>query len=114
MAKEKKIIPEKDKWELPAVILLIPIVVVNHRLPILNMSKRMVHIYITENTIHRFAIGCTINPYLHIYKIFREQVQNVLGCYFYTNTIKTIRYCLLKNNKSVMALIMIFENSGNT
>ena len=47
LAKEKKKNPEKDKWELPAVIPLMPIVGVNNRLPVLHLSKRMVHIYST-------------------------------------------------------------------
>ena len=40
LAKEKKKIPAKDKWELPDVIQIISIVV-------LHMSKIMVHIYTT-------------------------------------------------------------------
>ena len=57
--------PEKDKLELTSVIPLIPIVGVNHLISILNLSKRMVHIYTTKNTIHQFAIGYMINPLLH-------------------------------------------------
>ena len=53
-----------------------------------------------------------INPYLHINRVFREQVQKYLGCYFYIKTIKTIRDCLLNKNTSVMALIMIYETVG--
>ena len=49
--------PAKDKWELTAVIPLMSIVGVNPRLPILHLSKIMVHINSTENTIHPFAIG---------------------------------------------------------
>ena len=89
-----------------------PIVGVNHRLPILHMSKIMVHIYTKEKTIHQFAIGYMINPSLHINRIFIEQFQKCLGCYFSINTIKTIRDCLLKKNKYVMALINIYENNG--
>ena len=53
-----------------------------------------------------------INHYLHINRVFREQVQKSLGCYFSTKTMKAIRYCLLNKNTYVMALIMIYENSG--
>ena len=52
----------KYKWEIPSVITLMPIVGVNHRLPILHLFKRMVHIYTTDKTIHQFAIGYIINP----------------------------------------------------
>ena len=52
-----------------------PLVGVNHCTPILHMFKRMVHIYITEKTIHQFEIGYMINPSLRINSIFREQVQ---------------------------------------
>ena len=86
-----------------------PIVGVIHRLPMLHLSKRVVHIYTTENTIHKFVIGYS---YLHINRIFREQVQKCLGFYFYIKTMKTIRYFLLNNNTSIMALITIYTNVG--
>ena len=53
-----------------------PIVGVNNHLPILHMFKVMVHIYITEKTIHRFAIDYTSNPSIRINSIFREQIKN--------------------------------------
>ena len=53
-----------------------------------------------------------INPYLCINKIFREKNQKCLGCYFSTKTMKAIRYCLMNKNTYVMALLMIYENSG--
>ena len=72
----------------------------------------MVHIYGTEKNMNQFAIGYMIKPYLHINRIFREQVQKSLGCYFPTKTMKAIIYCLLNKNTYVMALIMIYENNG--
>ena len=57
-----------------------PIVGVNHRLLILHMSKRMVHIYTTEKTIHQFPIGYMINTSLHFNKIFKTEVESCLGC----------------------------------
>ena len=75
LAKENKQISAKDKWELPAVISIMQIVGVNNHLPILHLSKRMLHIYSTEKTIHHFSIVYMINPSLHIKRIFREQVQ---------------------------------------
>ena len=51
------------------------IVGVNHSLPILHMSKRMVHIYITEKTIHQFGIGYIINPSLHINRYSEKNVK---------------------------------------
>ena len=79
MEKETKKNPARDEWEISAVIPLMPIVGVNHRLPILHMSKIMVHIYTKEKTIHQFAIGYMINPSLHINRVFREQVQKCPG-----------------------------------
>ena len=49
---------------------------VNHNLPILHMSKRMVHIYTTGKTIHQFSMGYMINPSLQFNKIFKTQVEN--------------------------------------
>ena len=66
LAKEKKKNLAKDKWELPSVIPLIPIVGFNHRLPTLHMSKMTVHVYTTDKTVHQFSIGYMINPSLHI------------------------------------------------
>ena len=104
--------PAKDKWELPAAIPLMQIVRVNHSLPILHLSKIMIHVYSIENTIHQFAISNMINPSLLINNVFRTQVPKFLGCSFSIKTKKTIRYCMLKNNISVMELIMIYETVG--
>ena len=98
--------------ELPSVIQLMPMVEVNNTLPILHLSKRMVHIYTTEKTIHQFSIGYMMNHSININRVFREQVQKCLGCYFYTKTMKNIRDYLLKKNKYVMELKTIYENSG--
>ena len=102
----------KDKWEIPAVITLMTLLGVNHGIPILHMPKRMVYIYSTDNTVHKFAIGYMINPSLHINKIFKTQVEKLLGCSFSTETMKTIKSCLMKKNTSVMALITIYETVG--
>ena len=53
-----------------------------------------------------------IKPSLKFNKIFRTQVEKFLGYYFSIRTMKTIKNCLMKNNTSVMALIMIYENNG--
>ena len=104
--------PEKYGWEIPAVISLMPIVGDNNCLPILNLSKIMVHIYITGKTIHQFEIGYMINTSLQFNKIFKTQVEKCLGVSFYIRIIKTFKGCLMKKNTSIMALIMIYENNG--
>ena len=71
---KRKKIPAKDKWKLPGVIPLMPIVGVNCRLTILHMSKIMVHIYTTENIVNQFVIGYMINYSLNINKMFKTQV----------------------------------------
>ena len=100
-------IPAKDKWEPPAVIPLMTIVGVNNHMP-----KRMVYIYTTYNTVHQFSIGYTINPSLHIKKMFKTQVEKLLGYSFSIKTMQSIKFFLTKNNTSVMALIMIYETVG--
>ena len=70
-----KKIPVEDKWEIPAIIPLMPILGVNHRLSILNLSKIMVHIYTTSKTINTFAIGYMINPSLKFNNASRTQVE---------------------------------------
>ena len=88
--KSKIKIPAEYIWRLPDVIPLMPIVGVNHRLPILHMSKIMVHIYTEDKTVHQFAIGYMINPSLHFNKMFTTQVENILGCSFYIKTMQSI------------------------
>ena len=88
-----------------------PILGVNSHLPILHMSKRMVHIYTTGKTIDKFVIGHMINPSLKFNNAFRTQVENFMGVSFSISRMKTIKNCLLKKNTSIMALTMIYENS---
>ena len=76
------------------------------------MSKRTVHIYTTGKTINPFSIGYMIYPSLKFNHIFITQVEKCLGCYFSIGKMKTIKHFLMKNNTSVMALIMIYENNG--
>ena len=89
-----------------------PIVGLNHRLPMLHFSKRMFHGYTTDETINQFSIGCIINPSLKFNNAFRTQVENFLSVTFSAITIKTIKKNLMKNNTRVMALIIIYENNG--
>ena len=76
---------------IPAVIPLMPIVGLNHRRPILHLSKIMVHIFTTVKTIHQFAIGYMIKPSLKFNKIFRTQVEKFLGYYFSIRTMKSLK-----------------------
>ena len=66
--KEKK---TKYRWETLDVIPLLPLVGVNHRQPILHMSKIMVYIYSIDDSINEFAIVYMINPSLKFNKVFR-------------------------------------------
>ena len=91
-----------------------PIVGVNHHLPILHLSKIMVHMYSTDKTIHQISIGYMINPSLRINNVFRTQVQKFLGYYFSIKKLISIRDCLLKKNIYVMAPIIIYETVGIT
>ena len=67
-----------------------PIVGVNHSLPILHLSKIMLHVYTTGKTIYQFAIGYTINPSLKFNKIFKTKFEKCLGCYFSIRKMKAI------------------------
>ena len=74
LEKGKKNVPGKDKWEIPAIIPIIKLVGVNHRLPILHMSKIMVHCYSIDETNNQFSSSYMINPSLNFNKLFRIQV----------------------------------------
>ena len=69
-----------------------PIVEVNHCLPILHLSKIMVHIYTTGKTIHHFAICYMINPSIKLNKIFRTQVENDWVIIFLLGQLKILKY----------------------
>ena len=68
-----------------------PIVGVNNSLPILHPSKIMVHIYTTDKTVHKFAIGYMINHYLRINKIFKTQVENAWVVLFLSKQCKVLK-----------------------
>ena len=86
-----------------------PLVGVNHRQPILHMSKIMVHCYSKDETINQFEIGYMINHSLNCNKVFKIQVEKCLSVSFH---METIRDCLRKNNTRVMAIKVIYENNG--
>ena len=102
----------KDKWEIPAIIPLLPLVGVNNLQPILHTSKIMVHCYTIDENINQFAIGYMINPSLKFNNVFRIKFEKCLSLSFYARTMKTIKYCLTNKNTCVMELIMIYENNG--
>ena len=62
LEKWNKIIPGKDKWETLDAIPLMPFVGVNHRQPILHISKIIVRWYSIDEIINQFVIGYMINP----------------------------------------------------
>ena len=72
----------------------------------------MVHIYTIDKNVNQFSIGYMINPYLHINKMFKTQVEKFLGCSFSIKTMQSIKNCLMRKNTSAMELIMIYETIG--
>ena len=71
---KEKHLSVKYKWKTPTIIPLMPIVGLNHRQPILHMSKIMVQFYTTDETINQFAIGYMIKPSLKFNNVFIIQV----------------------------------------
>ena len=70
----------------------------------------MVHIYSKDDLIDQFTIGYTINPSLHVNKVFREQVEKFLNATFHEKIMKNIRNILKNKNTCVIALIIFYEN----
>ena len=62
LEKENTKMETKYGWEILDVIPLLPLVRVNHREPILHMSKILVHIYYLHDHINQFTIGYMMNP----------------------------------------------------
>ena len=73
---EKGKTPVKGKWEIPAIIALMPILGINNPIPILHMSKRTVNIYTTGKTINQFTIGYMIKTSLKFNNAFRKNLKN--------------------------------------
>ena len=76
LEKEKKKIETKYRWETLDVIPLFPLVGVNNHQPILQLYKRMVHIYSIDDSIDQFVIGYMINPTLRVTKLFKGKLKN--------------------------------------
>ena len=87
LEKENQKVLGKDRWETLDVIQLLPLVGLNNRQPILNMSKRMVHCYYIYESINQFEVGYMVNPSLNFDKLSRKQVEICLSATFHEKTI---------------------------
>ena len=83
------------------VIPLFPLIGVNHRQPIIHMSKITVYLYTTDEQMNKFAIGYMINPSLHVNRVFREEVEECLIDTVNENTMKNERYVMKKKDTCV-------------
>ena len=70
----------------------------------------MVHLYSTDERIHRFSIGYMVNSSLHVNKLFIEQVEIILNATFHERTMVPIIYVMKKKNTYIIALIIFYEN----
>ena len=86
-----------------------PLLGVNYRLPLLNISKTFVYINTREESINQFAIGYMIDPKFHVNKVFRDQVEKCLRATFHQNTMKGMKYVLIKNDTCVIVLVIFYE-----
>ena len=68
-------IPTKYKWGNCDVVPLLPLLGVNHRLPILHMSKTFFYINSAGKLIKNFTIVYMVNPTLNVNRVLREQVE---------------------------------------
>ena len=72
----------------------------------------MVFCYTTDETINQFSIVYMINSSLKFKNTFRTQAETFSSVSFSDGTMKAIKNCLMKKNTFVMALLMIYENTG--
>ena len=94
--KENRKIETKYRWETLDVIPLLPFVGINNCQHILHTFKIMVHLYSTDERIHRFSIGYMVNSSLHVNKLFIEQVEIILNATFHERTMVPIIYVMKK------------------
>ena len=78
-----------------------PLLGVNNRQPLLNISKILVYIYTTDKSFNQFEIGYIINPTLHVNKVFIENIRSVIGKKDTFVIAVIMFYYSLKINKSV-------------
>ena len=76
------------------------------------MYTRMIHCYNTDDTNNKFSISFMIKPSLKFNNVFIIKVEKCSSLSYSARNMKAIKYCMMKKNTCVMALIMIYENNG--
>ena len=64
-------IKNKDRWKYCHNFPILPVLGVNHSLPLLHIAKSYIWINETSGHINESAIGYMINPTLHVNKSFK-------------------------------------------
>ena len=107
---ENKIIETRDKWNKLNLIDMQSLLGTNHHLTLSHMDRSFIWLEETNQRINEFSIGYMMNPNFHKNKAFREQVKVRFKNTFGTSTNAHIGKRLLKENKRVLALVMLYEN----
>ena len=74
------------------------------------MAKSNIWLEETNTCINDLPIGYMMNPFLHTKKYFREQVKGCLKNTFSPSINTHIGKILLKDNKIVLALVILYKN----
>ena len=85
---------------------ILPLLGDNNFIPLLHMSKRFIRLEEIKEHINEFENVYMINPDLDFNKAFREQVEKCTNNTFGALTQPFIKNKLLKNNTSLLALLM--------
>ena len=104
----------KDKWEYFDVIIILPLLEVNRRLPLLHMSKNIVHVNTIEECINQFSIGYIINPTLHVDKVFRDQVGKFPKINISSRWHERYIIFMRKKDTCIIPLVMFYETKKPT
>ena len=86
--KESRKTSRKYKLEYCDVITLLLLLGVNRHIPLLYIYKIFVYINTAEECIKQFTIGYTINPTLHVNRVFRYQVEKFSKYFLNQSTMK--------------------------
>ena len=60
-----------DKWNYCHHFPILPLLGINHRIPLLHMAKNFVCLHNKEERINEFVIRYIVNPTLHVNKSFK-------------------------------------------
>ena len=84
---------------------ILPLLGINHCLPLFNMYKSFVYLKDAEEHINEFAIAYMVNPILHVNKSYKGKVEKCMN-----DTFGTIKQPFIRNTSEKKYLCFRISN----